>query len=143
MSYATDLTETSASRAASTDTAPSQVHKPGQCTRANEVISLVGDKWSVQIVMLLGTGRHRFMEIKRAIEGISQKMLTVTLRGLERDGYVTRTVYPTIPPKVEYELTDLGLDLLEPLRALGSWALANHDRVVAARTAYDARAKAK
>ncbi len=113
--------------------------QPGQCTRANEVISLVGDKWSVHIVMLLGQGRHRFMEIKRAVDGISQKMLTVTLRGLERDGYVTRTVFPTIPPKVEYELTDLGRDLLIPLRALGSWALENHARVVAARQAYDAR----
>ncbi len=121
------------------DTEHIDASKPGHCTRANEVISLVGDKWSVHIVMLLGQGRHRFMEIKRAVDGISQKMLTVTLRGLERDGYVTRTVFPTIPPKVEYELTDLGRDLLIPLRALGSWALENHARVVAARQAYDAR----
>ena len=142
MSYVTEYADTSASRAASSEpseASASQPHKPGQCARANEVISLVGDKWSVHIVMLLGTGRHRFMELKRAIDGISQKMLTVTLRGLERDGYVTRTVFPTIPPKVEYELTDLGCELLVPLRALGSWALDNHDRVVAARQAYDAR----
>ena len=91
------------------------------------------------MVMLLGTGTKRFMEIKRAVDGVSQKMLTVTLRGLERDGYVARTVYPTIPPKVEYALTDLGRELLVPLRALGDWALANHGRVVRARAAYDAR----
>jgi len=105
----------------------------------NDVISLVGDKWSVLIIMLLGQGRRRFSEIKRSVDGISQKMLTVTLRGLERDGYVTRTVYPTIPPRVEYELTDLGRDLLVPLRALGEWAVANHARVAAARAAYDQR----
>lgn len=118
---------------------PSEAFLPSQCQVANDVISLVGDKWSVLIVMCLGGGRRRFTEIKRAVDGISQKMLTVTLRGLERDGYVTRTVYPTIPPRVEYELTDLGRDLLVPLRALGSWALANHDRVAEARAAYDGR----
>ncbi|MEI2383801.1 helix-turn-helix domain-containing protein [Breoghania sp. JC706] len=143
MAYLAEEAKSRASDPATPAVSPSHVHKPGQCTRANEVISLVGDKWSVHIVMLLGTGRHRFMEIKRTIDGISQKMLTVTLRGLERDGYVTRTVYPTIPPKVEYELTDLGRELLVPLRALGSWALANHDRVVAAREAYDAREQTK
>jgi DNA-binding HxlR family transcriptional regulator len=118
---------------------PSQTFIPGQCRLVNDIISLVGDKWSVLIIVFLGNGRKRFTDIKRSVEGISQKMLTVTLRGLERDGYVTRTVYPTIPPKVEYELTDLGRDLLVPLRALGSWALANHDRVAQARAAYDAR----
>jgi DNA-binding HxlR family transcriptional regulator len=106
---------------------------------ANDVISLVGDKWSVLVVVLLGQGTKRFTEIKTSVEGISQKMLTVTLRGLERDGYVKRTIYPTIPPKVEYELTDLGRELLVPLRALGTWAIANHARVQAARAAYDLR----
>ncbi len=118
---------------------PCEGYVPGQCRLVNDVISLVGDKWSVLIIMLLGQGKRRFSEIKRSIDGISQKMLTVTLRGLERDGYVTRTVYPTIPPKVEYELTDLGRDLLVPLRALGQWAVANHGRVTAARAAYDQR----
>lgn len=118
---------------------PCEGYVPGQCRLVNDVISLVGDKWSVLIIMLLGQGRRRFSEIKRSVDGISQKMLTVTLRGLERDGYVTRTVYPTIPPKVEYELTDLGRDLLVPLRALGQWAVANHGRVTAARAAYDQR----
>ncbi|MDJ0931205.1 helix-turn-helix domain-containing protein [Breoghania sp.] len=144
MNYATEEKEPAiTANGAVTQIAPasSQAHKPRQCARANEVISLVGDKWSVHIVMLLGKGCQRFMEIKRAIDGISQKMLTATLRGLERDGYVTRTVYPTIPPKVKYDLTDLGRDLLVPLRALGTWALENHDRVAASRTAYDARQK--
>lgn len=118
---------------------PNETHFPGQCQTVNDIISLVGDKWSVLIVVLLGSGKKRFSDIKRAVDGISQKMLTVTLRGLERDGYVSRTVYPSIPPKVEYELTDLGRDLLTPLQALGSWALANHDKVVRSRAAYDAR----
>lgn len=118
---------------------PTKPYHSAECRMANDVISLVGDKWSVLIVVLLGPGRKRFTEIKTSVEGISQKMLTVTLRGLERDGYVKRTVYPTIPPKVEYELTDLGRDLLVPLRALGSWAIANHARVQAARKAYEGR----
>ncbi len=118
---------------------PTTTNVPGQCTRANDVISLIGDKWSVHVVMLLGRGKQRFSEIKRSVDGVSQKMLTTTLRGLERDGYVKRTVFPTIPPKVEYELTTLGDELLVPLGALGAWAIENHDRVVRARTAYDAR----
>ena len=118
---------------------PSEPYIAGQCHMVNDIISLVGDKWSVLIVVLLGGGKKRFSALKRSVDGISQKMLTVTLRGLERDGYVTRTVYPTIPPKVEYELTDLGRDLLVPLRALGAWALANHDEVARSRAAYDAR----
>lgn len=118
---------------------PPDLHAPGQCQVANDVISLVGDKWSVLVVSTLGNGRMRFSEIKRAVEGISQKMLTTTLRGLERDGYVTRTVYPTVPPRVDYELTDLGRELLEPVAALGNWAVANHARVLKARRAYDGR----
>ncbi len=118
---------------------PSPGHAPSQCQRANQVISLVGDKWSVQVVMLLGGGKMRFSDIKRAVDGVSQKMLTTTLRGLERDGYVTRTVFPTIPPKVEYELTPLGRELRVPLSELGAWAIANYARVVEARAAYDAR----
>ncbi len=118
---------------------PSEAYIPSQCQLVNDIISLVGDKWSVLIVVLLGGGKKRFSDLKRSVDGISQKMLTVTLRGLERDGYVTRTVYPTIPPRVEYELTDLGRDLLVPLRALGAWALANHDKVAQSRAAYDAR----
>ncbi len=118
---------------------PHELHLSGQCQVANDVISLVGDKWSVLVVSTLGGGTLRFSEIKRAVEGISQKMLTTTLRGLERDGYITRTVYPTVPPRVEYELTELGVELLEPVLALGKWAIANHARVLKARQAYDIR----
>ena len=118
---------------------PTKPYHSAECRMANDVISLVGDQWSVHVVVLLGQGTKRFTEIKTSVEGVSQKMLTVTLRGLERDGYVKRTIYPTIPPKVEYELTDLGRELLVPLRALGTWAIANHARVQAARAAYDLR----
>jgi len=119
---------------------PPDLHVTGQCQVANDVISLVGDKWSVLVVSTLGSGRLRFSELKRAVEGISQKMLTTTLRGLERDGYLTRTVYPTVPPRVDYELTKLGFELLEPVSALGQWAITNHARVLEARRAYDDRA---
>lgn len=111
----------------------------GRCQTVNDVISLVGDKWSVLVVNSLGGGKQRFSVIKRTVEGISQKMLTVTLRALERDGYITRTVYPTVPPRVEYELTTLGFDLLEPISALGQWAIDHHDRVRDARREYDIR----
>ncbi|SJZ58306.1 winged helix-turn-helix transcriptional regulator [Consotaella salsifontis] len=112
----------------------------GHCTRANEVISLVGDKWTVHIVMLLTQGKRRFTEIERAVDGISRKMLTVTLRALERDGFVERTVYPTVPLRVEYCLTDLGFEMAEPLRALGNWAIANQERVFDARRRFDGQA---
>nr|WP_246663944.1 helix-turn-helix domain-containing protein [Phyllobacterium sp. SYP-B3895] len=98
----------------------------------------VGDKWTVLVVNYLGNKSMRFNELKRTINGISQKMLTSTLRGLERDGFVTRTVYPTIPPRVDYELTDLGRDLLVPVRALGDWAIRNEQRVAEARARFDA-----
>ncbi|MBS7701125.1 MULTISPECIES: helix-turn-helix domain-containing protein [unclassified Chelatococcus] len=119
---------------------PTAAHLPGKCHKANEVIALIGDKWTVHIVMLLATGKQRFSEIERSVDGISRKMLTTTLRGLERDGYVTRRVFPTIPPRVEYELTSFGHELSSPLRALGDWAAANHQRVLDARQAYDRRA---
>jgi DNA-binding HxlR family transcriptional regulator len=118
---------------------PTNLHDTGHCKIANDVISLVGDKWSIQVVSTLGNGRLRFSELKRAVSGISQKMLTTTLRGLERDGYLTRTVFPTVPPRVDYELTELGNELLEPVSALGRWAVTNHVRVLDARRSYDAR----
>src|SRR5690242_18155078 len=93
-----------------------------QCPAVREVLSLVGDKWSVQVVGILGEGPRRFTELKRAIEGVSQRMLTLTLRGLERDGLVTRTVFPTVPPRVDYALTKLGETLLEPVLELAAWA---------------------
>jgi DNA-binding HxlR family transcriptional regulator len=116
--------------------------KPGylhgtDCRPAAEILSRIGDKWSVMLVMELHGGTKRFSELRRALAGISQKMLTASLRGLERDGFVTRTIYPTIPPKVEYELTDLGRELAVPVRALGEWAVQNRARVLAARERFD------
>lgn len=107
------------------------------CRPVNAVLSRIGDKWSVLVVSYLGNGSMRFSELKRAIDGISQKMLTTTLRGLERDGYVTRTVTPTIPPRVDYALTELGRELLVPIRALGDWAVQNRHRVEEAQMRFD------
>src|ERR1700676_2176100 len=95
------------------------------CLAVREVLNRVGDKWSVLIVSLLGDRPKRFNELRRTIEGISQRMLTLTLKGLERDGLVTRTVYPTIPPRVEYQLTALGRTLLKPIQAIAKWAEEN------------------
>ena len=102
-----------------------------------EVLNRVGDKWSVLVVGLLGDGPKRFSVLRRAIEGISQRMLTLTLRGLERDGLITRTVEPTIPPKVEYELTDLGRTLLAPVFTLAQWAVDHRTSTHEARRRYD------
>lgn len=109
------------------------------CPAVREVLNRVGDKWSVQIVDLLGERSMRFSELRRAIEGISQRMLTLTLRGLERDGLVTRTVFPEIPPRVDYELTRLGKTLLDPISALAEWAAENRTSIQSAREQFDAR----
>jgi DNA-binding HxlR family transcriptional regulator len=109
------------------------------CRAVSGVLARVGDKWTVLIVALLGDGPKRFNEIKRMVGGISQRMLTLTLRGLERDGLVTRTVFPTVPPRVDYELTDLGCSLWRPVEALGAWARTNQAEIEAARRAFDAR----
>jgi DNA-binding HxlR family transcriptional regulator len=116
---------------------PPFVPHEGACRGVSEVLSRVGDKWSVLVVEILGRGPTRFNELRRMIGGISQKMLTTTLRNLERDGLVTRTVFPTIPPRVDYELTDLGRDLLQPVHALGEWARDNIHRIDAARRRFD------
>jgi DNA-binding HxlR family transcriptional regulator len=108
-----------------------------ECQTVSGLLSRIGDKWSVLVVASLGEGPQRFSVLRRRIEGISQKMLTATLRGLERDGFVTRTVFPTTPPQVEYELTDLGRELLCPVGALAEWALKNQARVDAAREQFD------
>lgn len=109
------------------------------CQPATDILARVGDKWSVLVVILLGNGTKRFNELRRLINGISQRMLTLTLRGLERDGLVTRTVFPTVPPRVDYALTDLGRSLLGPISALGAWAFGHRQDIDAARLAYDAR----
>lgn len=118
---------------------PGHKHVRGECLAVREVLNRVGDKWSVLVVALLGDGKKRFSELRRSIEGISQRMLTLTLKGLERDGLITRTVYPTIPPRVEYELTKLGRSLLIPITGLGVWAAQNRQRIQAARERYDER----
>jgi DNA-binding HxlR family transcriptional regulator len=112
------------------------------CIAVREVLKLVGDKWSVLVVAILGNGPLRFNELKRTIEGISQRMLTLTLRGLERDGLLTRTVTPTIPPRVDYELTNLGRTLLEPVSALATWAERHRPTIQAARDRFDRTAAA-
>jgi DNA-binding HxlR family transcriptional regulator len=104
----------------------------------SELLARIGDKWSVLVVSLLGDGPLRFSALRRRIDGISQKMLTATLRSLERDGFVTRTVFPTTPPQVEYELTELGRELLAPVGALAQWAQTNQTRVDEARRRFDA-----
>lgn len=125
---------------------PSNLHVPEDCRAVSEVLDRVGDKWSVLVVTMLGDGPKRFNELRRAIASISQRMLTLTVRGLERDGLVTRTVFPTIPPRVDYELTELGRSLLAPVNALGLWARLNRDSIQQARVRFDAaearRAKA-
>ena len=108
------------------------------CKNVAPVLNRVGDKWSMMIVMMLARGPLRFSELKRAIDGISQRMLTLSLRGLERDGLLTRTVTPSIPPRVDYELTELGIGLREPVKALGDWAIEHIACIRAAQQKYDA-----
>ena len=114
---------------------------PEDCRAVSEVLARVGDKWTVLVVSTLGDGPKRFNEVRRALGSISQRMLTLTLRGLERDGLVTRTVFPTIPPRVQYELTKLGHSLLEPVSSLALWARQNRPGIAAARQRFDAAAQ--
>ena len=111
----------------------------GDCSKVSDILSRVGDKWSVLIIMVLSAGPQRFNALRRSISGISQRMLSLTLRGLERDGLVTRTVFPTVPPRVDYELTALGDSLRVSVQALGAWAFEHQPAVAAAREAFDAR----
>jgi DNA-binding HxlR family transcriptional regulator len=115
--------------------------KPGNPYAADcptrRILDRIGDRWTVLIIGVLGDGDARFSELRRRIAGISQKMLTQTLRGLERDGLVRRTVYPEVPVRVEYALTDAGRTLLEPLSALQNWAVEHLGDVSASQHAYD------
>jgi DNA-binding HxlR family transcriptional regulator len=116
-------------------------HTPANC-HAREMLVRVGDKWSVYVINVLGTaGTLRFNELRGQVDGISQRMLTVTLRGMERDGLVKRTVYPEVPPRVEYQLTRLGGTLRQLVRGLVQWSGAHLGEVDAARVAYDARTR--
>jgi DNA-binding HxlR family transcriptional regulator len=107
--------------------------------RAREVLQRVGDKWSMYVIDLLGQGTMRFSELHRSIDGITARMLTVTLRGLERDGIVTRTIHPVIPPRVEYDLTPMGQTLLNAIGQLVTWADSHLPEISAAQAAYDAK----
>ncbi|MDR9851740.1 winged helix-turn-helix transcriptional regulator [Herbaspirillum huttiense] len=113
------------------------------CRATREILDRVGDKWSLYIIATLANGTRRFNELKRGIEGISQRMLTLTLRGLERDGLITRTIYPTIPPRVDYELTALGVTLLGPVMALVNWADTNKLAISNARKRFDKKPDAR
>jgi DNA-binding HxlR family transcriptional regulator len=112
------------------------------CRAVSSVLARVGDKWSVLIIVMLGDGTKRFNEIKRMVGGISQRMLTLTLRGLERDGLVKRTQFPTIPPRVDYELTPLGRSLWKAVEPLGAWARGHVSHIARARAAFDERKSA-
>jgi DNA-binding HxlR family transcriptional regulator len=121
-----------------TDLIPSNLHVAEDCRAVSEVLARVGDKWTVLVVSMLGDGPKRFNELRRGLGSISQRMLTLTLRALERDGLLTRTVYPSIPPRVEYQLTTLGHSLLDPVSQLGLWARENRAAIQAARNRFDA-----
>ncbi len=114
-------------------------HISDSCRPISEILSRIGDKWTSLIITRLTEGPLRFNELKRQVHGISQKVLTATLRGLERDGFIERRVEPTVPPAVEYSLTPFGRELAEPLMALTRFALVNSQRMEAARRAYDER----
>src|SRR5215472_6912691 len=110
-----------------------------QACDLRDLLDRLADKWSLLVVELLGGSTRRFSDLRREIDGISQRMLTLTLRQLERDGLVSRTVYPLVPPRVEYALTPMGATLLETIQPLVAWARAHRNEVAAARSAYDAR----
>jgi len=107
------------------------------CRTISTLLSRIGDKWTVLVVQTLSDGPRRFNELRREIPSVSQRMLTLTLRNLERDGLVSRTVTPTIPPRVDYELTDLGQSLQKPICGLATWATDNVDRIHAAQARFD------
>jgi DNA-binding HxlR family transcriptional regulator len=122
---------------------PGNKHEPTECDAISATLARIGDKWTLLVVELLADGPMRFNEMRRTIGGISQRMLTLTVRGLERDGLVTRTVYPTVPPRVDYELTKLGRTLREPVIALAEWARKNLPAMAEARKVFDAGGTAK
>jgi DNA-binding HxlR family transcriptional regulator len=120
---------------------PRQPHLSDNCRAVSDVLGRVGDKWSVLVITMLGDGPRRFNELKRMVDGVSQRMLTLTVRGLERDGLITRTVTPSTPPRVDYELTELGRSLLGTVSALSGWALDNRGAIQKARDSFDTGAQ--
>jgi DNA-binding HxlR family transcriptional regulator len=109
------------------------------CLKVAQVLGRIGDKWTVLVMIMLAQRSYRFNELKREVDGISQRMLTLTLRNMERDGLVTRTVTPIIPPRVDYELTDVGRSLADPIKLLGNWVLQHLDYIATSQARYDAR----
>jgi DNA-binding HxlR family transcriptional regulator len=130
---------TARKRQEGTSSIPGEFHVPAQCRAVTDVLARIGDKWTVLVVGRLGGGPQRFSELRRSLGSISQRMLTLTLRALERDGLVTRTVFASVPPRVDYELTRLGRSLLEPITTLGRWAVDHRAVITAARQRYDGR----
>lgn len=117
------------------------MHEHETCLAVRDVLHRVGDKWSVLVVSMLRERPLRFSELRRTIDGISQRMLTLTLRGLERDGLVVRTVTPTVPARVDYELTALGRTLLDPVLALAAWAEGHRREIALARARFDGKSR--
>lgn len=112
--------------------------RPERCDLIRSMLNLLGQRWPVIVLQVLGNGPLRFNELRRAVTPVTQRMLSASLRGLERDGLITRTVYPSVPPKVEYELTEAGRTLNTALYNIADWADANLETVTAARAAYEA-----
>jgi DNA-binding HxlR family transcriptional regulator len=115
--------------------------EPVSCREVHEILARVGDKWTVMVVGALSQGTMRYRDLHRAVEGISQRMLTLTLKGLEQEGLVLRTAYPTIPPRVEYSLTNMGRTLRKTLRALYDWTVEHRPQMLEAREAYAKRSR--
>lgn len=113
----------------------------GNCNGVGEVLSRIGDKWTVQVVVVLHQEPRRFNSLKKLVPGISQQMLTRTLKALERDGMVKRIVHDTTPPQVEYSLTDVGVSLSDPVRRLAEWAIAHRDVIRHCRDDFDTRSQ--
>ena len=117
------------------------IHRIEDCMRVSRVLSSIAGKWSVLVVMMLREKSRRFSELKRGVDGISQRMLTRTLRNLERDGLIIRTVTPSVPPRVDYELTELGHSLAEPIQAVGLWAFHHLTEIESAQARYEAETR--
>lgn len=120
---------------------PGAASAPDDCAVLHEMLVRLGDRWSLSVLCRLGSRRLRFKELHRAVAGISERMLSVTLRNLERDGLMTRTTYPAVPARVEYEVSPLGRSLTGELGSLSRWLDANHDLIEAARRRFDDKAK--
>lgn len=116
----------------------SDQHSPQDCRPIGQILARVGDKWTILLLATLGDRKMRFKELYRAVDGISQRMLTVTVRNLERDGILIRTVHPTIPPRVEYELSDRGRSLKTALAPIASWAIEHRSSIEESQAAFDA-----